>query len=134
MIQIFLKIFFMEKKIIISIVAIIVILAAVFLSQQAFFKNWGKGVSTKAADSTNSYLTKASNLVSSKVLPTISGEVQKRGDIIKNEVSQEKQKISENIGTKIKNYFSGVVDNIFHPAQNKSCTQNCQPSQTQPKP
>ena len=60
------------------------------------------------------------------IYPKISGEVQKRGDRIKNEVSQEKQKVSENIGQKISNYFSGVTESILHPGT----PQNCQPTQT----
>ena len=103
------------------IVIIVVILAVVFLSQQAYTRGAGKTLISNSTGKVKSYLSQGSNWVLSKVYPKISGEVQKRGDIIKNEVSQEKQKVSENIGTKIKNYFSGISDSILHPGENNSC-------------
>ena len=108
---------------------IIVILVVVFLSQQAYSKGREKTLVSDATDQAKAYLAEGSNWVISNVYPKISGEVTKRGDIIKNEVTQEKNKVSENIGEKIKNYFSGVAESIAHPGT----PQNCQPAQpTQP--
>lgn len=118
----------MEKKIIFCILGIIVVLVAVFLSQQAYSRGFGKTLVSDATNQAQAYLAKGSDWVMSNVYPKISGEVQKRGDIIKNEVSQEKNKVSENIGQKISNYFSGVADSILHPGQNNSC--QTQPAQT----
>ena len=57
---------------------------------------------------------------------------------LQNEVNQEKQKVSENILDKIKNYFSGVTNNVLHPGQqaapstsNKQCFP-AQPFQAKP--
>jgi len=120
-----------EKGFIKYIVIIAVILIVVFFSQQAYFKGIGKNASSKGSGVVQDYLTKGSNWVKDSVYPKISGEVQKRGDIIKNEIQIEKQKVSESIGEKLKNYFSGVADSILHPGQNNN---NCetQPSQTPP--
>lgn len=116
----------MKKKFIFFIIMIIIVLAIVFLSQQAYTRGFGKTIISDAANQTEAYLSKGSNWALSNIYPKISGEVQKRGDIIKSEVNQEKQKISENIGTKIKNYFSGVANSILHP----ETPQNCQPATT----
>ena len=124
----------MEKKIIFSIIGIIVVAAVVFLSQQAYFRGIGKNIFLQGANVAQDYLTKGSNWAKDSVYPKISGEVQKRGDIIKNEINAEKEKISETIGEKIKSYFSGVADSIFHPGkakQNQACPPT-EPSQMPP--
>jgi hypothetical protein len=83
-----------EKGFIKYIVIITIILVIVFLSQQAGFRQYsqyGKDLTARA-----------SSWARDNVWPRISGEVEKRGELIKDEVGQ-----------KIKNYFSGIVDNIF---------------------
>ncbi len=115
----------MQKKIIFSIIAIIIVLVVVFLSQQAYFRGIGKTLISDATNQAKAYLAKSSGWAMSKIYPTISQDVQNRGDMIKNEVNQEKNKVSENIGTKIGNYFSGVANSILHPG----ASQNCQPTQ-----
>ncbi len=109
------------------IVIIAVILAVVFLGQQAYTREFGKNLISGAESQVQAYAAKGSNWVMSKVYPTISGEVQKRGDVIKNEITQEKNKVSENISTKIGNYFSGIADSILHPGENNNCA--VQPAQ-----
>lgn len=116
-----------EKGFIQYIVIIAVILALVFLSQKLFSHSNESTFITKATDQVKAYLATGSNWAMSKIYPTISGEVQKRGDMIKNEVNQEKNKVSENIGQKISNYFSGVTDSVLHPGT----PQNCQTSPVQ---
>jgi len=110
-----------EKGFIKYIVIIIVILVIVFLSQQAYTKATGKTLISAAMNQVDAYATKGSAWVMSNVYPKITGEVQKRGAIIQNEVNQEKQKVSENIGQKIQNYFSGVTNSILHPGQTNTC-------------
>ena len=124
-----------EKGFIKYIIIIAAIIILVFLGQQAYFKGVGQNIALKASNAINSYLAKSTNWVADKIFPQITGEVQKRGDMIKEEINSEKDKISENIGEKIKNYFSGVVDSVFHPGNNSTGTQSCQPvqpSETQP--
>jgi len=116
----------MPKKIIFSIIGIIIVLAIVFLSQQAYSGGFGKTLISDATNQAASYVAKGSDWAMSQIYPKISGEVQKRGDMIKNEVNQEKQKVSENIGEKISNYFTGISDSILHP----ETPQNCQPAET----
>ena len=102
-------------------VIIIVILAVVFLSQQALFRGISKTFVSDATDKAGAYLSKASTWASSVIYPKISGEVQKRGDTINNAINQEKQKVSEDIGKKIENYFSGIADSVLHPGENNNC-------------
>ena len=116
----------MQKSIIISIIAIIIILVVAFLSQQAYSRGVAKTIVSAATNQASTYVGKGSDWVISKIYPKISGEVQKRGDIIKNEVNQEKNKVSQNIGEKISNYFSGVANSVIHPGT----PQNCQPVQS----
>jgi predicted PurR-regulated permease PerM len=111
----------MQKSFIISIIAIVAILAAAFLSQQAYTKALGNNLISAATNQVDAYATKGSAWVMSNVYPKITGEVQKRGAIIQNEVNQEKQKVSENIGQKIQNYFSGITNSILHPGQTNTC-------------
>jgi len=116
----------MEKKFIFSIIAIVIVLGAVFLSQQAFSGGFGSMLISNATDQAKAYMAKGSDWAKSTIYPKISGEVQKRGEAIKNEVEQEKNKISESIGEKVSNYFSGVADSILHPGT----PQNCPATQT----
>ena len=123
----------MQKNIIIYIGAVIIILVVVFLSQQVYSRTFGKTLVSAATNQIGEYAAKGSNWVLSKIYPTISGlpaqageVMEKRGDMIKTEVNQEKEKVSENIGTKIGNYFSGVANSVLHP----TTPQACQPAQT----
>ncbi|MGA2417651.1 MAG: hypothetical protein ABSF55_00165 [Candidatus Staskawiczbacteria bacterium] len=116
----------MKKKFIFSIIVIVIILIVVFLSQQAYFRGIGKTLISDATNQASAYTAKASNWAISTIYPKISGEVQARGDMIKNEVGQEQKNVSENIGQKISNYVSGITNSILHPGT----SQNCQPAQT----
>ena len=122
----------MRKGIIKYIIIIAVILIVVFLSQQAYSRGIGKALISAAANQASAYMAEGSSWVMSNIYPKISGEVQNRGAIIQNEVNQEKQKVSENIGTKIENYFSGVANSVLHPGQTTGQTNSCttQPTQT----
>jgi len=104
---------------------IIVILTVVFLSQQAYSRGIVKTLISDATNQAGAYLAKGSGWVMSNIYSKISGEVQKRGDTIVNEVNQEKnkvsEKISENILKKTEDYFSGVTNSILHPGENNNC-------------
>lgn len=110
-----------EQGFIKYIIIIIVILLVVFLSQQAYSREAGKGLISAATNQAQAYLSKGSNWVMSNVYPKIGGEVQKREDQIKTETDQTKKNVSENVGKKIKNYFSGVANSILGKSNN-----NCQ--------
>lgn len=103
------------------IVIIAVILIVVFLSQQAYYRGVGKTLISGATNKVDAYATKASNWAASTIYPKVAGEVQNREAAIKSDVTQEKNKVSENIGTKIGNYFSGVANSILHPGTSQNC-------------
>ena len=114
-----------EKGFIQYIVIVAVILGAVFLSQQANIREIGKNLASKASGAVGGYWAKGSNWATNEVYSKVNKEVQKRGEIIKNEVSSEKEKISENILQKAGDYFSGIADSIVHPGNN-----TCETTQT----
>jgi len=124
-----------EKGFIKYIVIIAVILAVAFLSQQAYYRGFGKTLVSNATSQAKDYVAKSSDWVMSNIYPKISGEVQKRGGIINNEVNKEKQKVSESVAQKISNYFSGVTESVLHPGTPQNCpaTQTGQPTQGPPK-
>ena len=112
-----------EKGIIKYIVIIIIILAAVVLSQLSYFSKMGKDLFSGASDkygASDSYWAKGANWVKDNIFSKISGEVQKRGDKVKEEFTGQKEKATETIGEKIKNYFNGIVDSVFHPGNDKT--------------
>lgn len=115
----------MKKSYIFYIIAIIIILIVVFLSQQAYFRGIGKTFISNAASQTGAYLAKGSNWAMSEVYPKISGlpaQAGEMGDTIQNEISEQQNKVSENIGQKISNYFSGVTNSIIHPGTPQNCS------------
>ena len=123
----------MEKKFIFYIALIIIILVLLFLSQQAYSRKTGETLISAATDQVDSYIAKGSEWIKSNIYSKISGEAQSRGEMLKAEISQGKEKISENILSKVGNYFSGISNSIFHPGQNNnSGNNNCetQPVQT----
>jgi hypothetical protein len=112
---------------------IVAILVIVFLSQQDYSREFGKSLAIKASESISGYWAKGASWAADNVYSKASEEVQNRGEVIKNEINLEKEKVSENISEKIKNYFSGVVDSVIHPTAAKEeniNTQNCQPAET----
>ena len=114
-----------QKKFIKYIIIVAIILSIVFLSQQSYSREFGKNLFFKASETISGYWTKGSNWVTDDVYPKVNEDVQKRGEIIKNEIDSEKEKVSTNIGDKIKNYFSGIAESVIHPGNN-----SCEATQT----
>ena len=112
----------MEKKIIFSVIIVIIILAGVFLSQQAYSKGVGQNLISDATSQAQKVLAQGANWAMANVYPKITGEVQTRGEVIKKEVGSEQKKVSENIGQKISDYFSGVSNAITHPGTPQNCS------------
>lgn len=116
----------MKKRFIIYIIIIVVILAAVFLSRQSNSTEWSRNLFAQVAEPVQNYLKMGTDWAEDTAYPQISGEVEKRGDMIKNEIEEGKEKVSQTIGEKIKDYFSGVVDSVFNPEkvqQDQQCPQ-----------
>lgn len=107
----------MEKKNIFYIVGIAAILVIVFLSQQGYLAVIGSA----ASGALSGYWAKGSGWATDKVYSTISDEVQKRGEIIGNEINSEKEKISENVLQKVGDYISGIADSVLHPGDDDAC-------------
>lgn len=97
-----------ERGFIKNIVIIIIILVIVFFSQQPDFREYGKNLYDRAATQGRGWWQGAYSYAEQNILPKIGGEVEKRKEIIQEELQQEKNKISENIWQKIKNYFANI--------------------------
>jgi len=105
----------MNKKIIFCIILIIVILVFVFLSQRVYSWEIEKKLLSDAANYAGAYLAKGSNWAISSIYPKINGEVKNGGATIQKGIDQAQQKVSEgsqNIGTQVENYFSGITNAI----------------------
>ncbi|MDP3882451.1 MAG: hypothetical protein Q8Q48_00110 [Candidatus Staskawiczbacteria bacterium] len=110
-----------EKGFIQYFVIIGVILAVAFFSQPAHLKGNQKTFISDASDQAKAYLSQGADWTKANLYPKISGEVQKRGDMVKEGVEKEKEKVSETISEKISNYFSGVAESIIHPGTPQNC-------------
>lgn len=109
-----------RKKFIFYTILLIIILVLLFLSQQAYSRWIGKNLVSAATSQASEYMAKGSNWITSNIYPKISGAVQKRGEVIQNEINQTKQKVTEDIPKKIGNYFSGIANSIAGKS-NDSC-------------
>lgn len=118
-----------EKGFIHYFVIIAVILGVAFFSQNQKILGEGKNFSfvNNAISQAEGYVAKGSGWVMDRVFPNISGEVQKRGEMVIDGVNNKKEEVQENISEKISDYFSGVTESVLHPGE----PQNCPPAQTQ---
>jgi hypothetical protein len=98
-----------------NLIIIAIIIGAVVISQQPAVKGWGQNTLSWIEKKTDPYTSKITDLFEKKLYPTIGGEVEKRKDIIEQEIAEEKEKISETLAEKIKKYFSNIIDLIFFP-------------------
>ena len=103
--------------------ALVAVLGVVFAGQQGYFDGIGK----TASAAVSGYWAKGSNWVIQKAYPTISNEVQSRGEGLGNEINSVKENISENVLEKAGDYLSGIKNSIVNPGKN-SC-ETTQPSQ-----
>lgn len=92
-----------------NILIIVVILAIVFLSQQAYFRPIIKNLYQQG----NKYLIEAQNWFKTNIYSKVSGEVEKRGEEAKKEINKEKNNILQNIWGKLKNYFAEKFSKTF---------------------
>ncbi len=113
-----------EKGNIKYFVIIGVILAVAFFSQQANLLGKGKSFSfvRDAVEQGQAYVAEGSNWLKAKAFPNISQDLQKRGEMVIEGVEDQKEKVSENVLEKTKNYFSGITDSILHPGNKDNCS------------
>lgn len=107
------------------VLIIAVILLVAFFSQKAYTGWVGKNLVSAVGTQAGAYLSKSTEWFTANVMSKISGEVQSRGDAIKNEVTQQKenisQNVSENILKKTENYFTGIKDSVLDPGKKVDC-------------
>jgi hypothetical protein len=108
----------MKNGFIKNILVIIIILVAVFFSQQPDFREYGNNFYNQARAQGQSWWQGASSYAKQNVFSIVGGEVEKRKDVVQDELQQEKNKISENIWQKTKNYFSDTIFKIFKSSKN----------------
>lgn len=115
-----------------NIIIIAFIIGLVILSQQPTVKEWGQNTLSYIEKKADPYASKADNWIRQKAYPIIGGEVEKRKEIISQEIGSEieiqKEKISENLAEKLKNYFSNIIDSIFFPNKVNQSSQSSQSS------
>ncbi|TSC94746.1 MAG: hypothetical protein CEN87_280 [Parcubacteria group bacterium Licking1014_1] len=105
-----------ERGFIKYIIAIVVVLAVVFFSQQPYFREYGKNLYNQVVIQGQFWWQAAYHYAQQNIFPKIGGEVEKRKEIIQGELEQEKNKISENIWKKIKKYFADIIFRILNPS------------------
>jgi hypothetical protein len=102
-----------------NIIIIAIILGLVVVSQQPHVKSWGQNALSWVEKTADPYTSKVTDLFENKVYPVVSGEVSKKVDIAGQEINlqieTQKEKISQSLAEKIKNYFSNIIDSIFFP-------------------
>lgn len=118
----------MSKKLIFYIILIIVILVALFLSQQVASGLFIKKALSGVSDQASAYLAKGSNWITAKIWPKIGQDVQSGGEVIKTGVDSTKENISDSV-KKVKNYISGIKDAVTG-KENNNCPPN-PPAQNQ---
>ncbi len=108
---------------------IIIVLGVVFVSQQPYFKKYGENLVSEGASMGQSYIASGSAWLKDHLLESLSGEVEKRGEAAMDTVEETKENISDGAATKIKDYFSGIVDAVIHPGKSAVTEQpaNCPP-------
>ena len=111
----------MDKKIVFSIIMVVVVLAVIYLSQQAYTRAVGKTMILDATNKAGAYLSQGTNWAASKIYPKITGEVQAKGDMVNAAVGTAQKNVSENVAQKISNYFSGVANAVAHPGTPQNC-------------
>lgn len=98
-----------ERGFIKNIVIIIVILVVVFLSQQPYFKPVGENMYATS----QSYWSKTVDWFKTNIYPRVSGEVTKRGEPLKQEITNQKNNAVQTLWESIKNYFAEKFSNFF---------------------
>jgi hypothetical protein len=109
-----------EKEFLKYIVIIVVILALVFLSQQPYFREYGKNLYFQAKAQLKVYWlvywTKLTHWfkdnIYSPVYSVVSREVEQKSTVLQQEINKQKNKIVQDIWEKVKNYFANIFSKI----------------------
>ena len=98
-----------EKGFIANALLIAVVFGLIFASQQAFFKPFLH----TASEATKPYWEPVKTWVATHIYPITKMEVEKRGEIAKTQIEEQKQEAAQSIWESIKNYFTGNFLKIF---------------------
>jgi len=97
---------FIQNIVVINTIIVVMLLVTVFLSQQAYFSPYGKTVYLKGMGEFNVYWLKLNYWANTNVYPKISGEVEKGGQVVTQEIVKQKNNIAHSIWENIKKYFA----------------------------
>lgn len=97
-----------ERGLIKNIVIVIVLLAMVSLSQQAYFNGVGKKFYFQAEVQTKIYWTKIADWFKNNVYTKVSGEVEQKSAVVQEEITKQKDNVVKNVWENIKNYFANI--------------------------
>lgn len=101
-----------EKGFITNIIIVIIVLAVVFLSQQPYFREYGKNLYSQIKPQVEAYWTKTTDWFRNNVYPRVSGEVEQKAVVIQEEITKQKNNIVQNIWEKIKSYFANIFSKV----------------------
>ena len=101
-----------ERGFVKNIVIIVIILTVVFLSQQPYFREYGKNLYSQIKPRVEAYWSKTTDWFKNNVYSRVSGEVESKSKIIQQEINKQKNNIAQNIWDKIKNYFSNIFSKV----------------------
>lgn len=90
------------------VIFILIILAIVFLSQQAYFQEKGKIIYGKAAEWGSVIKKQCQDFFQKNIFSRISSEIEKRQQIAKQELENQSKEVRGNLWQGIKNYFLGL--------------------------
>ncbi len=95
-----------------NIVVVVVLLAIVFLSQSPSFRPIAQNTYNQATKNIGPYIDNGKAWFAANVYPRVSQEVASRGEVVKQEVSTQKNNAAQNIWETIKNYFAEKFSKI----------------------
>lgn len=97
-----------------ELVIILIIIAIVVLSQQPFFALYGQQIYYKIKGVGELAWKKAYDAFQKYIMGKVSSEIDKRQEIIKDELKDQTKAVGQNIWERIKGYFVGMYTGLFN--------------------
>lgn len=94
------------------IVILLLIFAIIVLGQQAYFQGIGKLAYQKITGWGSAVWQTCKTLFEKHILGKVTSEIEKRQDIVKQEIKDQTKEVGQDIWSKIKNYFGGIFNSI----------------------
>ena len=107
-----------NRRFIQNIVIIAVLLAIVFLSQQTYLRKIGnnlyfQNLYPQLKEQVISYKNSITDWFKINIYPRVNREVAEKGEVVKEEISKQKDNIVKITWEKIKNYFAEKFSKVF---------------------